>query len=276
MAVTVVNPLSHPQVLFRGFEADDPRLVRMRHLVGASHVLTGDTLTGLRPEDWDVLVIERAPVTHSIPMRVHVLALDSPSMGDPSFSRASMHYSGRQPSRTMNIAKDLPADVRDLVVREAIPWLETQDALPYLQKRVHMRGPTASGRPPDSSIAEIELQDCWTMVSDADGGLVVGAFPRGDGRWCWAVPYRSEPPELWLAAAMTHWRRSDPDRFPELNPWRTREPWVTGEEREARGQLAQLKTDRNRVLADLKERELELDSTVLWRARRRSKAPGVS
>ncbi len=67
MPVTVVNPLSHPQVLFRGFEEDDPRLTRMRHLVGASHLLTGDTLKGLRAEDWDVLVVERAPVTASIP-----------------------------------------------------------------------------------------------------------------------------------------------------------------------------------------------------------------
>jgi len=72
---------------------------------------------------------------------------------------------------------------------------------------------------------------------------------------------------------MTHWRRSDPDRFPELNPWRAREPWVTGEEREARGQLAQLKTDRNRVLADLKERELELDSTVLMASQKAEQGP---
>ncbi len=86
MPVTVVNPLNHPQVLFRGFEEDDPRLTRMRHLVGGSHLLTGNTLEGLRPEDWDVLVVERAPVTASIPTGVHVLALDSPSLGSPAVS----------------------------------------------------------------------------------------------------------------------------------------------------------------------------------------------
>ncbi len=263
MPVTVVNPLSHPQVLFRWFEEDDPRLTRMRHLVGASHLLTGDTLKGLRAEDWDVLVVERAPVTASIPRDVHVLALDSPSLGRPAFPWGSMHFSGRQPSRTMNIAADLPADVRELVLGEAIPWLKTQEALPYMQMRRHMMGPTPSGGTPYFSISDIDLQTCWRMVSDADGQLVVGAFPRGNDGWCWAIPYRSEHPELWLAAALTHWRQTDPVRFREVNPWRAREPWVTDEEREAHGQLAELKTERGRVLAELKDRELALDSAVL-------------
>ncbi len=124
-------------------------------------------------------------------------------------------------------------------------------------------GPDAVGGSPYSAFPVAELQTCWRMVSDADGQLVVGAFPRGDDAWCWAIPYRSEHPELWLAAALTKWRQTDPLRFPELNPWRSREPWVTDEERAAQRQLADVKAERSRVLVELKDREFALDSAVL-------------
>ena len=79
------------------------------------------------------------------PHRCPRVGVGQPIPWQPRRVLASMSFAGRQPSRTMNIAKDLPADVRELVLGEAVPWLETQDALPYLLMRRHMVGPTQSG-----------------------------------------------------------------------------------------------------------------------------------
>ncbi len=259
---TTINGPRHPQILFRGFLRDDPRLLRMRELAGASHLLEGEGLDGLRPGDWDVLVVEGAAVPPAVPERVCVLAFDSPAMGRMAGHQATMHFTGRQPSPTMHLSSDLGPPMRELLEREAVPWLESQPIRPFLQEVPSPR--PSYGYPfPPRDLDERAVADCRGMVVDADGHLLVGAFPRAKGGWCWAVPYRSDRPERWLSAALESWREDDRTRFAHREPWLSRERWATPRERAARAELGSLRARRSELLQDLDERERELEAAVL-------------
>jgi len=95
-------------------------------------------------------------------------------------------------------------------------------------------------------------------VRDADGYMIAGAFERGGGGWCWALPHIPEHPELWLAAALENWHKITPDRIPALPGWRSRPTWATREEVTVRANLALLREEQARVSAELAQREAEL------------------
>lgn len=261
MSVTTINALRHPQVLFRGFDADDPRLQRMRELAGASHVMPGDSLDGLRAADWDVLVVEGVELPPAIPESVRVIAFDSPGMGRMPGHQATMQFSGRQPSPTMHVNPDLSPVLHDLLAREAVPWLASQPARPYLQEVARPR-PSYGFSFPGRDLGEGATSTCLPLVTDTDGHLLVGAFPRARGGWCWAVPYRSERPERWLAAALESWRADDETRFTRRDPWLARERWSTPKERAARAELAALRTRRDKMMEYLEEQEQALEAAV--------------
>lgn len=255
--MTVINPLQHPQALFVGFAADDPRLARMQRLVGTYRVRAECNLDGLRPADWDVLVIQGQPLGWRAPGHIQVLAFATPDFGRIAYRAGTVVPDGKQPSRTLHVGEQLTDDVRRLITTEALPWLEGQEVIPYLQLR--------SGWESGSSSKDIDgdVTALWDrFVTDADGNVVLGAFPRGENSSCWAVPYSSDMPDLWLAAALQAWRKTDAGRFPDVAPWRAREPWVTSNERRLTRQLDALAAERDHAVSEFDQRELELRSAA--------------
>jgi hypothetical protein len=94
----------------------------------------------------------------------------------------------------------------------------------------------------------------------ADGNMIAGAFERSGSGWCWALPYVPQNPELWLAAALSDWHERTPEKVPALPGWRARAAWATPREATVRADLAVLRGERERLLADLDARESALRS----------------
>lgn len=182
-------------------------------------------------------------------------------MGDPEFAWASVAFEGQQPGRTLVIAQDLSPTLQDLIKSESIPWLQEQLSIPFLTLRQHSMMPPA--KPTPRSLTRDEVKSCRPMLSDADGNMVIGAFPRGDGGWCWALPHSTDHPELWLAEALTTWQEFAPERFPQIDPWRTRSAWMTAPERAAHEVRDQHVAKRDDMLLDLKKQGLEIDARIL-------------
>lgn len=235
----------------------------MRQLVGVSHVLATVDLAGLRSEDWDLIVVRGASLAYSIPETLHVLSFGALQVGPGKTSYGTLLFSGRQRGRTFRLTKQPPA-VRDLIEREGVPWLNEQEALPYLQFKVLSLGP---GSYPPRDLHEGELTSSDPFIVDADGNFVMGAFPRSDATWTWAIPFVPAHPELWLLAALAWFREKQPERFPEVNPWRSRDQWRTQDERVAASELARLRSERAAAIAEFDARELELEAAKANAAR---------
>lgn len=257
----VVNPLSHPQVLFLGFAPEDPRLERMQRRVATHRVLSSpEEIQQLRLADWDALVMEGGSVPYQA-SKIHVLAIGCQSLGQASSMWSTVTYSGAQRSHVLHITDDTSPDLRRLLNAEAIPWINSQDDVPYLQISVSGSGIVNPGA---RDIREGQLSGWAAIVTDADRNVVIGGFPRAaDGKWVWAIPYRSPHPELWLDLAMAHWRTVDAERFPEIPQWRTRETWMTAAEREAQRQLAEAREEFDVAQEAFRKLEVELESAVL-------------
>lgn len=253
----MINPLQHPQTLFVGFDADDPRLLRMQHLVGTFRVQDECLMHELRPGDWDLLVVESQPIGWRVPPHLQVLAFATPDYGHSADADWLMLHTGRQHSRTLRLGEELTEDVRKLLTSEALPWLEAQEKIPYLQEQSRWgAAPTPRDLPWDEKVS------CQGFVTDADSNVVVGAFRRDLNSWCWAIPYRSTTPELWLAAALQEWRKTDATRFPDVSPWRAREPWITSDEITVMSELEALESERKRALSEFATREQALIAAV--------------
>lgn len=253
--MTVINPLQHPQALFVGFAADDPRLARMQRLVGAYQVQAECHMDGLRPGDWDVLVVEGQLIQWRVPDHLQVLAFATPDYGRMATDLSTAVPAGRQHGRTLHLGEHLSEDVRWLLRSEAFPWLEDQQTYPFLRRKGWNSESTVD-------LNENQIASSESFISDADGNIVVGSFKRGANSWCWALPYQSKTPDLWLAAALQAWRKIDAIRFPNVDPWRAREPWITSNERRVTRQLNELHDERDRAISAFAQRELQLRSEV--------------
>lgn len=269
LGMSVFNPLRHPQTLFAGFKEDDPRLHHMQALVGESRLLKGRfALSSLRQEDWDLLVVEGSPVedgedreppwASSIDDRIFVLAFGGPTfgmsvsglrLGASSLVRAS----GKQYGRTLRVAEGLEGRLSRLVRDECFPAVNTMDPIPYLMTS-------------DSPLESYASTFATPLLLDADGHHVASIFKRThDGESvCWALPHRSEQPELWLAAALEQWSTVYPERFPAASPWRQRPSWMTSEEADVTESLQSLEEAREEQETHYREerRRLEVDAEV--------------
>lgn len=263
-SMVVIGEPTHPQVLFTGFEDADPVFATMSALVPTARLLADGGMNDLRAVEWDIVVSRGTDV--DAPGHMHVLALGCERVGLAKTDKggSSVFYGGKQPSETLRVADDLPDALRRLVVGELVPWLQAQPVRPFLKTTAGSGSfGTASmgfGRPVESPIAAMLPQGLVAFVRDADGNMIAGAFERYGSGWCWALPYVPENPELWLAAALSDWHERTPEKVPALPGWRARPAWATLREATVRADLAVLRGERQRLLADLDARETALRS----------------
>lgn len=269
--MNVVNPLRHPQTLFAGFAASDPRLERMGLMVGESRRLeAARDLTTIRHADWDLLVVEgdgsgsRGFQTeqtnwvshvgdHMFVLSFNAYRLGSAISGFNDGASATVWHGGQQYSHTLRLPEQLEGRLARLVRAELVPAVMEMPQVPYLE--VH-----------DGALEGYASTFATPFLLDADGHHVASSFRRSHDNMsvCWALPHISDYPELWLAAALEQWANRDPNRFPAASPWRARTKWMTMAESE----VAQASQDLEAAHAEQEvryheeQRELETDAAI--------------
>lgn len=262
--MTVIDPLEHPQILFRGFDDADPRLQGMKRLAGTYRVLSGHPVGDIRWDDWDVLVIENSEQPWDLSDQTHVLAFDGRAlqMKSPGHPLAFVSFGGAQYGRTMQVGDIPDDDLRQLVTKDVVASIQTDNPRRSLTfdaaqpRTLHPQARALSGSAVPSS---------WgtPLLVGPDNDLLAAIFSRSTAATCWALPHRSEQPALWLAAAIRHWGQNEPRRFPAPDPWHTRPAWQTPAEREAAQALNDLADERTAATAAFDTRELVLRENAI-------------
>jgi hypothetical protein len=240
---------SHPRVLFTGFDSEnDLQYQAMSRLVPTASLMPDRGLLEVRGAEWDIVVSKAASVDAR--RHMHVLALGCSRVGTVSIRGAPtvVEYQGRQPSPIMEVPDDLPGGLQRLIVSELIPYLRSLSFRPYLRLRSV------------GSVKANGLVPTLPFVVDAEQNLIAGAFEHHKNRWCWALPYMPDHPELWFAAALEDWHQRTPQLVPMITGWNTRETWMTQKEIAIRADLEALAQERMRLIEKLSLRELELSS----------------
>jgi hypothetical protein len=244
----------HPCVLFRGFDVDDPQYQAMSRLVPTAQLMPEKGWGGVRPAEWDIIVSKGPELDADLHM--HVLALGCARLGRTwNYHLATVvDYEGLQPSKRMEVPDDLPGRLRRLITSELIPGLQALPERPYL------RFLSASGTPPGAMRLDPPTRQLEKLpfVLDPEQNIIAGAFERRRDRWCWALPFMPEHPELWFAAALEDWHGKTPQLVPLAPGWTSREAWMTQDEIALRADLEALELERARIAEDLNSRELEL------------------
>jgi hypothetical protein len=239
----------HPRVLFTGFDSEnDLHYQAMSRLVPTACLMPERGLLEVRAAEWDIVVSKAASV--DVRRHMHVLALGCSRVGTVSIHGAPtvVEYQGRQPSQIMEVPDDLPDGLGRLIMSELIPYLRSRSFRPYL--RLGSVGPVKSNGPVSTV----------PFVVDAEQNMIAGAFEHHENRWCWALPYVPDHPELWFAAALEDWHQRTPALVPMISGWNTRETWMTQKEVAIRADLEALDQERTRLIEKLNLRELELRS----------------
>jgi hypothetical protein len=251
--VTIDGP-SHPQVIFVGFEDDDPGLAAMRAVVPSWRVGL-DGLEDLRSVEWDIFVCKEAGA--DVPVHMHVLAFNTPQPGTALVDGDACHLSRKNSplSSALDVAPDFTDEgLRRLVMSELVPWLRTQERFLHLQATHYMS--YATGLLPQSA------DSSWS-VRDADGYMLAGDFARthGSARG-WYLPFTPARPEQWLLAAMRDWHERTPDMVPAMPDWRSRPPWQTAPEVKAQTELLEFESRRNLTIDRLNAEELQVLAAI--------------
>jgi hypothetical protein len=239
----------HPRVLFTGFESEnDLQYQAMSRLVPTARLMPERGLLEVRAAEWDIVVSKAAPVDARPHM--HVLALGCSRVGTVSIRGAPtvVEYQGRRSSQIIDVPDDLPDGLRRLIMTDLLPYLRSRSFRPYL--RLRSVGPVKSRG----------LVSTVPFIVDAEQNVIAGAFEHHENRWCWALPYVPDHPELWFAAALEDWHQRTPELVPMISGWNTRETWMTQKELAIRADLDALEHERKRLIEKLNLRELELRS----------------
>jgi len=207
-----------------------------------------DSLNKVSQVDYDVLVTWSG-VPQGTSEHLFVLATDridqAPSdlrlgqIDTPAIGRTIAYFAPGSLTREFH-RPDLPVDIAELVEEVIQPGVE--------QERVHrILKFTNSGRgfPTDASWREVE---CRAFLIGNDDKLVAGAFKRSDESECWALPAFVTDLAPWARAAIRHWRKLAPYRFPGEPDWLLHERWATAEE--------------TALLAESRQRQAGLDQFV--------------
>lgn len=242
-AVTVISSVVHPQGVFVGYEAEDPRLQTMAPLLAGCAIAMDARLTEQRALDWDI-TIQRNQDSLIAASNLSIVAFGCTSVGLVRHKQGGgfrLKYAAQQASLTMTIPDGLPEGLRTLVRDELVPWLTVQATRPVLcfsSPGTGSHSLVGVGALPSSAVP---------FVLDADGHVIAGAFEGHDEKTrIWILPHDSERPELWLAAALELLHATNPRAFPERLPWRSDPAWSTREESDARDDLVVLERRRER------------------------------
>lgn len=141
------------------------------------------------------------------------------------------------------VADDASPRIRKLVFSTLLPWLQAQTA-----NDVIIQTNTGTGK-------TIDLIKPFIM--DADRRPLAGSIELGGREWWW-LPRETPNKDMWIATALSEWSKSDPTKFPAEPIWVDRPQWQTKNERDALLTLDLLRQERDRVIADLLQREQEL------------------
>lgn len=283
--VRVIGAPKRPQVLFIGFSEDDPEYQAMAAMVANAAILStspDEWLTLVRPAEWDAVVSCVAKATlHWVPSWMQVLSFNG--SGTSMLARKieavdgwghAIEYfpTGRQPSAILHVeTTGVPEPLARLVSGELVPWLHSQDGLPYwvFHRRHQSNAEVLHG-------LSARLQGP-ALVTDADGNIVAGMFERAEGGVLAAsgistalvVPHMPAKPSLWFAAALEIWSsRDEGGRFADLPSWRATPQFQTVEERHAIDALAQLDRAHESAVRSYEKRRIELEAVYeLARAR---------
>lgn len=257
--MVVLGVASHPQALFDGLTQDDPAYLRMRAMVPSHQFLPADGVQVLRPVEWDIAVVAARARVPYIPGHMHLFATGCIDVGPAQWSDRNagrVSFVSSQPSEVLQIPDDLPDHLRRLVMKDLVPYLQSQPRKPVMQISYNNGGV--------ASLNQL-AGDGRTIpfVLDADSQMLAGAFMRSDSAWCWAIPHVPDRPEVWFAAALQDWHVRTPTRVPRLIDWRTRRQWLTIEERESISRLEALQVERDHMTLDLDKREVDLEAELL-------------
>lgn len=260
----VVDAPKHPQVLFVGFQGDEPAVEAMSARAAGARVVEADDLAGLRLAEWDVLVARgeaAAAAVLAVPGTTFILAYGGAHTGylsssDEETKAVSLAYRAEQRSPELHVSAGLSTKLAKLVAADLVPWLQARDVKHYLGTYSRVGGQDWYTPSPTDGLA---------FVQDADGNVYAGLFQHelfsGEAQagQTLVIPHEPDHPESWLDAAMDGWAEIAPDRFRDRPMWWTSSVWQTLEERLVTCAEVQLDADEAYALASFAERRLDLN-----------------
>jgi hypothetical protein len=211
-----------------------------------------DDLRLVRQTEWDALILSGDPPTEATGqgLQEHLKVIQ---FGGSSITG----YATTNPSDWIQIGivlgsvatefiipEDIPSGIHRLVSAALLPWLQSRTANEMIIQK--------------QSVGLGKVRDVITpFVMDADGRPLAGFIKLRSREWWW-LPEETPNKDMWVAAALSEWSKSDPEKFPPEPIWVKRPQWQTKKERDAASTLETLREERDRVLADLQRREQEL------------------
>ncbi len=275
----VFNTDPRPRMIVRGFPTDHSLRKRLSALVPTSvHV---SSLAQVNQAEWDVLVTDsrvdeylRGSINPNARLDAHSnifviyqakATQISPDVVEwlPDSRGAVMRETGHIRRELRRVA-DIPSRVGPLVA-DFEPILRARTAHEHFLYSEPTMPPSAVPQLSSPSTAghvgplHPRLQP---FAETADGRLLAGRYKRSEHAETWILP--SDVPDLavWVAAALTEWHALDAERFPGIPDWSRQRGWATRTERDLMDALEALGAERESLLKDLDDRELDVSSRL--------------
>lgn len=191
----------------------------------------------------------REPATHLFMVSFGINSLGSIlESTNEGTATQRIHFTGTSNAREYRIPP-----IEDPALRRLI---ET-DLLPAVEARTDRHPTVATGRPgrvPAQPLSR--LKSVVPLLKATDGAVLAALFSRRpDGALSLALPADVKDYVGWVKAALHIFRREAPQRFQRIPGWEELSEWSTAEEARLRVEIADLESQRSRVLHDFHVQE---------------------
>jgi hypothetical protein len=262
----LLNAMDRPRVLYL-MSLDGSALLtedQVRQLTATFRRITSLHEVDLR--EWDALVTDM-PISTSInftfsrevPPHLNVFYLFAP-WADPfdggdenspfdTGQNGAWYATVRNaiPGHHIEVPANLPLDLDELVRRDLRSAVEAR-AQQYSFEVIQGAGSGVKVTP---------------FAFGPNTSMLCGRYQLGDdGSSVWAIP-RDVPDALpWFMLSMKEWAQTNPRSFPQTPDWRNSDIWATDVERQTIREIADAKTERIRLAAQLGQRIATLESEL--------------
>lgn len=164
-------------------------------------------------------------------------------------SNSEVYFVPGSKATEYRIPTDMPALLAPLVEADLLPAVRARTELhPIL---------STNSRP-----LPIEQTRAVPLLKTGDGGYLAAVWNRPGGGIHLALPGDVTDRVAWIKAALKLLRNVEPARFQQIPGWEELPEWSTAKERQLRGDLEEVKRERETVLAELEEREAQLGTEL--------------
>jgi hypothetical protein len=272
MPARVIGKNPKPAALIVGF--DDATAETIGKLFAVHRVI--DLVHEVEQKEWDVLITTRSALgaeyhlyvigigceAYAPPGRAELPSSFGPYHHDipklapgarplPPGARPAPHsarpangvqWTGDSKARALQIPENLQASIEQLIVTKLVPLAQSQEAHQWLEPK---------------GVLEPFLT---TLLYE----YLAGRFRRpGAKSECWCFPhYAVDIAPGIVKVALKEWQQRDPETFPVVN-WAKEAMWRTPSENRIAGKLDELTAQRTAILADLDERQEQLEAELV-------------